>query len=231
MSRSADAMVIFAHPDDAEFGAAGTVARWTREGREVVYAACTSGEKGTEDRAMSSEQLAKIREREQWDAARILGVREVHFLRYPDQELEDTAETRKEIVRLLRMRRPRVVITSDPTTPYRDHRDHRVVGRVTMDAVYPYARDHLSYPDLLEEGFEPHKVEEVWFWGAKQANHRVDITETFEIKVAALRAHASQLANFEEAALEAWLRKSSKEKAQGEAFALAEAFHREVIGL
>jgi LmbE family N-acetylglucosaminyl deacetylase len=231
MSRAADAVVIFAHPDDAEFGAAGTVARWTGEGKEVVYVACTSGEKGTADRAMSPEQLAKIREREQQAAARTVGVREVHFLRQPDQGLEDTPDSRKEIVRLLRMHRPRIVLTSDPTTPYCDHRDHRIVGRVTMDAVYPYARDHLSYPDLLDEGLEPHKVQEVWFWGSKQVNHRVDITETFELKLAALRAHASQLENFEEDALEAWLRKSSEEKARGEAFALAEAFHREVIGL
>jgi LmbE family N-acetylglucosaminyl deacetylase len=231
MNRTADAVVIFAHPDDAEFGAAGTVARWTREGREVVYVACTSGEKGTGDRAMSPERLAKIREREQREAARILGVREVHFLGHPDQGLEDTPDSRKEIVRLLRLHRPRIVLTSDPTTPYRDHRDHRIVGRVTMDAVYPYVRDHLSYPDLLDQGFEPHKVQEVWFWGSKQANHRVDITGTFELKIAALRAHASQLENFEEGALEAWVRKSCEEKARGESFALAEAFHREVIGL
>ena len=229
MNRVADAVVIFAHPDDAEFAAAGTVARWTREGREVVYVACTSGEKGTEDREMSPEQLAKIREREQQAAARTLGVREVHFLRYPDQGLEDTPESRKEIVRLLRIHRPRIVLTSDPTTPYWDHRDHRMVGRVTMDAVYPYARDHLSYPDLLDEGLEPHKVREVWFWGSKQTNHRVDITETFELKLAALRAHASQLKNFEDAAVEAWLRKSGEEKAAEEAFELAEAFHREII--
>ena len=231
MNRTADAVVIFAHPDDAEFGAAGTVARWTRDGREVVYVACTSGEKGTEDRTMSPERLAKIREDEQREAARILGVREVHFLRHPDQGLEDTADSREEIVRLLRMHRPRIVLTSDPTTPYRDHRDHRIVGRLTMDAVYPFARDHLAYPDLLDQGFEPHKVQEVWFWGAKQANHCVDITETFELKIAALRAHASQLGNFPDGALEAWVRKSSEEKARGESFALAEAFHREVIGL
>jgi LmbE family N-acetylglucosaminyl deacetylase len=180
---------------------------------------------------MSPERLAGIREREQRSAARVLGVGEVHFLRHPDQGLEDTPEFRKEIVRVLRMHRPRIVLTSDPNAPYRDHRDHRVVGRATMDAVYPFARDHLSYPDLLDEGLEPHKVQEVWFWGAQQPNHRVDITETFELKVSALRAHASQLANFEEGALEAWLRKSSEEQARGEAFALGEAFHREVIGL
>jgi LmbE family N-acetylglucosaminyl deacetylase len=224
-------MVIFAHPDDAEFGAAGTVALWTREGKDVVYVACTSGEKGTEDREMSPERLAEIREGEQQDAARILGVREVCFLRYPDQGVEDTAESRKEIVRQLRIYRPRIVLTSDPNRPYRDHRDHRIVGRVVMDAVYPFARDHLAYPDLLDEGLEPHKVQEVWFWGSNQPDHRVDITETFDLKVAALRAHATQLKNFKDDALETWLRKSGEERAREENFALAEAFHREMIAL
>ncbi len=229
MNETADVLVIFAHPDDAEFSAAGTVAKLTREGQAVVYAACTSGDKGTEDREMEPERLATIREGEQRAAAETLGVREVRFLRYPDQGLEDTPEFRKQIVRLLRTHRPNIVLTSDPNTPYRDHRDHRIVGRVTMDAVYPYARDHLSYPDLLDEGLEPHKVREVWFWGTSRPDHRIDITATFDLKLAALQCHESQFRSLKEDDLKSWLLGSAGERTQGEAFSLAEAFHREII--
>ena len=229
MKRDADVLVIFAHPDDAEFGAAGAVAGWTREGKAVVYVACTRGEKGTSDRTVSPACLAEVREREQRAAARVLGVGEVHFLGEPDQGLEDTPAFRKRIVRLIRVHRPGIVVTSDPNVPYRGHRDHRVVGRVTLDAVYPFARDHLSYPDLLEEGLEPHKVREVWCWGSCQENHTVDITSTFALKMAAVRCHESQVRSFTEQDLEAWLRATAEDRARGRPYALAEAFHREIM--
>jgi LmbE family N-acetylglucosaminyl deacetylase len=219
-------MVIAAHPDDAEFGVAGTVARWTREGRQVVYVICTSGEKGTSDRSMKPELLAQIREKEQLAAAQILGVREVKYLRYPDQGLEDTPQLRKHIVSMIRMFQPSVVVTSDPYRRYLWHRDHRIIGQVTLDAVFPFARDYLAYPDLLEEGLEPHKVEEILFWAAEDVNYRSDITSTFDLKLAALQCHATQVKELGIPDLKAWLRGFCRDLAAGENFELAEAFHR-----
>jgi LmbE family N-acetylglucosaminyl deacetylase len=222
-------MVVTPHPDDAEYGVAGTVARWTAEGKEIVYVVCTSGDKGTSDVNMKPEKLAKTREREQRAAAKLLGVREVIFLRHPDQTLEDTPEFRKELVRLIRMYRPETVVTADPHRRYIWHRDHRITGRVTLDAVFPYARDHLSYPDLLEEGLQPHKVREVLLWASEDPNYCSDVTDTFDIKLAALRCHKSQIGQVPQPALEQWLRERQKTMAEGEDFELAEAFRREQI--
>ena len=226
MKVKADVMVVTPHPDDSEFGVAGTVARWTAEGKQVVYVVCTNGDKGTTDRSLSAGALAEIRGREQRAAAKILGVREVVFLGYPDQSLEDTAEFRKEIVRLIRTFRPRIVVTSDPYRRYIWHRDHRVTGQVVLDAVFPFARDHLAYSDLLAEGLEPHKVEELLFWGAEDINYRSDITGTFDLKVSAIRCHESQVREFANPHVEVWLRERCMKMAEGENFKLAEAFHR-----
>ena len=226
MTEPAQVMVVAAHPDDAEFGAAGTVARWVGEGKSVVYVVCSSGEKGTNDVNMEPEKLAKIREQEQLAAAQLLGVREVVFLRYPDQGLEDTPGFRKDIVRQIRKYRPQIVVTADPYQRYIWHRDHRITSQVTLDAIFPYARDHLAYHDLLEEGLDPHKVKEALFWGADNPNHRSDITKTFDIKLAALRCHKSQIGYDLAPDLEKWLRQRAKEMAKGENFELAEAFHR-----
>jgi LmbE family N-acetylglucosaminyl deacetylase len=227
VTESVDVLVIIAHPDDAEFGMAGTVARWIREGKQVVYVVCTRGDKGTSDRTIKPEDLAEIRKGEQRAAARVLGVREVVFLGYPDQELEDTPEFRKELVRCIRKYRPRVVATSDPYRRYIWHRDHRIAGQVTIDAVFPFARDHLSYPDLLEEGLEPHKVEEVLFWASEDINYRSDITETFDLKIEALLCHESQLKGFSNPADVAdRLRSRCEKMAKGEEFDLAEGFHK-----
>ena len=226
MKAKADVMVVTPHPDDSEFGVAGTVARWTAEGKQVVYVVCTNGDKGTTDRSLSAGALAEIRGREQLAAARVLGVREVVFLGYPDQSLEDTAEFRKEIVRLIRTFRPRIVVTSDPYRRYIWHRDHRVTGQVVLDAVFPFARDHLAYPDLLAEGLEPHKVEELLFWGAEDINYRSDITGTFDLKVSAIRCHESQVREFANPHVEVWVRERCMKMAEGENFELAEAFHR-----
>ena len=219
-------MVVTPHPDDAEFGVAGTVARWTREGKDVIYVVCTNGDKGTTDPNMKPEELAKIREKEQLAAAKLLGVREVIFLRYPDQTLEDTPEFRKEIVRLIRMYKPETVVTADLYRRYLWHRDHRITSQVTLDAIFPYARDMLSYPDLLEQGLQPHKVKEVLLWGAEEPNYRSNITDTFDIKIAALRCHKSQVVNNPSSEMEGWLRERAKNMAKGEDYELAEAFHR-----
>jgi len=226
VTQQADVLVLSAHPDDAEFGAAGTVARWTDEGKKIVYVICTNGDKGTSDRTLAPDQLLKIRKKEQQAAAEVLGVQEVVFLDFPDQGLEDTPALRKQIVRLIRTYQPGVLVTSDPYRRYLWHRDHRIIGQVAMDAVFPYARDHLAYPDMLAQGLEPHKVAEILFWGAEDINYRSDITDTFDRKIDALRCHASQMREFKTTDPVDWLRDRCREMAQGEAFELAEGFHR-----
>ena len=229
MSTKVHVMVVTLHPDDAEYGVAGTVARWTREGKQVIYVVCTNGDKGTGDMEMKPEQLAKIREQEQRAAAELLGVREVIFLRNPDQGLEDTPEFRKQIVRMIRLYRPQIVVTADPYRRYVWHRDHRITGQVTLDAVFPYARDHLAYPDLLEEGLQPHKVHEMLFWASDEINYRSDITDTYDLKIAALRCHKSQMEQLDSRQVENWLEQRCRAMAEGEDFELAEGFHREEI--
>ena len=226
MTQTCDVMILAAHPDDAEFGASGTVARWTNEGREVVYVICTNGDKGSGDRTLTSEQISAMRKKEQRAAADTLGVREVVFLGYPDQGLEDTPALRKQIVRLIRTYRPQTLVTSDPYRRYLWHRDHRIVGQVAMDAVFPYARDHLAYPDLLEAGLEPHKVGEILFWAAEDINFRSDISATLDRKITALRCHESQMKAFTASDPFGWLKNRCREMAQGESYELAEGFHR-----
>ncbi len=225
-SNTAQVMVVTPHPDDAEFGVAGTVARWTSNGREVVYVVCTNGNKGTNDVTMKPEELSEIRQEEQRAAAKLLGVREVIFLNHPDQGLEDTPEFRKEIVRLIRIYRPETVVTADPYRRYVWHRDHRITGQVTLDAVFPFARDHFSYPELIQEGIAPHKVKEMLFWAAEDVNYRSDITKTFDIKLAALRCHKSQVGKIPPGELEEKLKERARMSAEGEDFQLAEGFHR-----
>jgi LmbE family N-acetylglucosaminyl deacetylase len=219
-------MVLSPHPDDAEFGVAGTVARWTNEGKSVVYVICTNGDKGTSDRTLAPAQLSAIRKEEQREAAATLGVREVVFLGYPDQGLEETAELRKQVVRLIRIYRPHTLVTSDPYRRYLWHRDHRIIGQVAMDAVFPYARDHLAYPDLLEAGLEPHKVAEILFWAAEDINYRSDITTTYDRKITALRCHKSQMKAVTSSDPFGWLKDRCREMALGESYELAEGFHR-----
>lgn len=229
MAAPADILVITPHPDDAEFGAAGSVASWTRSGRQVIYVVCTNGDKGTSNPALEPAELVTLRKKEQLAAAAILGVREVLFMDYPDQSLEDTPQFRKDIVRLIRKYRPATVVTSDPYRRYIWHRDHRITGQVVLDAVYPFARNRPAYPDLLAEGLEPYKVSTLLFWAAEDSNYRSDITDTFDLKLAALRCHASQLREIPLPDLEKRIRERCRTMAEGESFELAEAFHREII--
>ena len=186
-------MVIAAHTDDPEFGCGGTIAKCVKEGQEVICVVCTNGDKGTSDESLTSEKLAAIREQEQRAASKVLGVTEVVFLGYPDGGLEDTAEFRGKLVRLLRKYRLDVVITHDPKLRYMGHHDHRITGTVAMDAIFPYSRDHLFYPEHKAEGLLPHKVKEVYFTGAEDPDVFIDISETFEIKVKAISCHVSQV--------------------------------------
>lgn len=186
-------MVIAAHPDDSEFGSGGTIAKWVREGQKVICVVCTNGDKGTPDDNMTSERLAKIREQEQKEAAKVLGVSRVIFLGYGDGELEDTPEFRGKLVRLIREYRPDAVITHDPKLRYIGHRDHRIAGMVAMDAIFPYSRDHLFYPEHRAEGLQPHKVKEVYFTGSEDPDTFIDISDTWEIKAKAICCHVSQV--------------------------------------
>jgi LmbE family N-acetylglucosaminyl deacetylase len=221
-------MVVAAHPDDPEFGAGGTVAKWIKEGWQAIYVICTNGDKGTPDPNMTSEKLATIREQEQRNAAMVLGVSEVVFLRYPDGELMDGPEFRGKLVRLIRKYRPDIVITHDPNRRYMGHHDHRTTGIVCMDAVFPYSRDHLFYPEHKAEGLMPHKVGEVYLTGSEEPNKFVDISETFTLKMKAISCHVSQVGNHTDD-WETWV-KGRREQAlamgKERGIPLAEAFHR-----
>ena len=190
------AMVVTPHPDDAEIGCGGTVSKWVSERTRVVYVLCTNGDKGTSDRDMTSERLAALREEEQAQAAAALGVKEVVYLRHPDGGLEDSTEFREQLVRGIRAHRPDTVFCPDPfRQSFYLHRDHRICGQVTLDAVFPFARDHLHFPDHLQvDGLEPHKVGEILMWGTEAPDTFVDITETIDLKIAALLKHATQVA-------------------------------------
>jgi len=223
-------MVVVAHPDDAEFGCGGSVAKWVKEGKEVTYVILTNGDKGSGDRSMTSERLAKIREEEQLNAARTLGVERVRFLGYPDGELEDTREVRRAVTAEIRRWRPERLVIQNPFRTlnlYASHRDHRIAGGVALDCVYPLARDHLSFPELLAQGLEPHKVREVYLMWWENPEVVVDITDTMDLKLKALACHASQMDDF--AAVEARVRERAAEAGKPKGFAYAETFNRIVI--
>jgi len=187
-------MAIYAHPDDIEFTVAGTVAKWARAGCEVTFVLFTSGNVGTHDPKMTRDRLARVREREEREAARIQGVRNVVFLRKDDCELAATLALRKSLVRLIRRHRPEVVLCNDPQAlffgdEYVNHPDHRAAGQMALDAVFPCAEMRLLWPD----GGRPHKVHAVYVSSTHSPNTWVDIAETIGTKIAALRAHRSQL--------------------------------------
>lgn len=226
MKKGVDYMIITAHPDDAEFGCAGSVIHWVSKNKRVVYLLCTSGDKGSSDPDANPKELASLRETEQQDAAGLLGVEEVVFLRYPDQGLEDTPELRKDIVRQMRIYRPEIVVTMDPYRKYIWHRDHRICGQVVLDSVYPFVRDPLAYPDLMAEQILPHKVKEIWFFGSEEPNTVIDISDTFEQKMDALFCHVSQIDSMGRQKVSDWVKKRCRDMAKGTEFSFAEAFHR-----
>ena len=189
------ALVVTPHPDDAESGCGGTVAGWIKEGTVVVYVLCTNGDKGSGDLEMTSQRLAAMREVEQGEAARVMGVAKVVYLRHPDGGLEDTSEFRGELVKAIRTYRPSTILCPDPLRrgSYL-HRDHRVCGQVTLDAAFPYARDHLHYPEhFRQDGLEPHKVGDALLWGTEEPDTFVDISDTIELKIRSLKEHVSQV--------------------------------------
>lgn len=188
-------LVVVAHPDDLESHCAGTVALLIRTGSQATLAVVTSGDKGSSEIAASPAEVAAQREVEQFAAAALLGIEEVVFLRWPDGELDDPPSLRREITRQVRARRPDLVITHDgehPWPAYTAHRDHRAVGRATLEALYPDARDHLYYPEQRAEGLAPHKTSEAWLIMSTVPDLIVDISPTMPAKIAARLAHASQ---------------------------------------
>ena len=225
------AMVIFAHPDDAEIGSGGVIARWVAAGCEVSYVLCTDGQAGTADRSLAPEALVARRAAEQRAAADFMGVRHVEMLGYPDGELEDTRAFLGDVVRAVRRHRPHTVFVHDP---YRirgfQHRDHRKAGIVATDAVYPYARDHLHFPEhITREGLEPHKVRELWYWGADEPDVIVDVTESIDRQVAAIIRHQSQVPGFNipaGATMGERITKNAAELASGYGFEFGAVFRR-----
>ncbi len=215
-------MLVVAHPDDSEFSSAGTVARLKDAGKRVVVIQVTSGDRGSSDPAADPAEVARTRESELLEAANRLGMDEVVFLRCPDGSLVPDLELREKIVRMIRTYRPDVIITHDPFRPYALHPDHRAVGMATTDAVYPTARDPLYFPEHLQEGLEPHKTAEIWFFGPEHPDKVIDITQTFDRKINALLAHVSQIGSGDE--LESRMRDRAKELAEGQPFELGEAF-------
>lgn len=226
------AMVVFAHPDDAEFGSAGTAARMVQEGKEVVYVVVTDGSKGSTDPDMTPDKLRAMREREQKDAADILGVSNVCFLRFEDGMLEPTLDVRKAIAAAIRRYRPDVVISQNPTrdlsmTVFAQHPDHLAAGEATLGAVYPAARDRMTFPDLLEQGLEPHAAREVWIVGSPAPNHYVDISSTIDKKIRALEAHKSQVSG---RTVGEFIPERARRLGEAQGMEYAEAYSRIVIG-
>ncbi len=215
-------MWVVAHPDDAEFSSAGTISKLAAEGKKTVIIQVTSGNRGTSDRTFTPETLAATRESEETEAVRRMGAGELVFLHQPDGALVADLDLREKIVRMIRTYRPDVIITHDPFRPYALHPDHRAVGMATHDAVYPTARDHLYYPQHLEAGLEPHKTAEIWYFGADDPDKFIDITDTFDTKIDALKAHKSQVGEAVE--LAGRLRERAAEVAENQPFELAESF-------
>jgi LmbE family N-acetylglucosaminyl deacetylase len=217
-------LMIAAHPDDPEYGCAGTVARWAADGREITYLLLTSGDKGSKDPKIRPGALVTLREKEQTAAARKLGVKELVFLRRPDGMLENSLDLRRDIVAVIRRIRPWRVLTIDPWRHYQTHPDHRAAGMAAMDAVYAAKQVNL-FAEQLSEGVEPWRVKEVYLFWTDNADFWVDISGVIGRRVSSLLAHKSQVKG-DRKGHEAWIRKGAAEVAKkaGVAFTYAEGF-------
>jgi len=209
-------LTITAHPDDVDFGAAGTIAAWTDTGIEVIYCVVTDGDAGGYDESVSRAEMVTLRRAEQTAAAKQVGVHDLRFLGYPDGRVEPSLRLRKDLARVIRQVQPDRVVCPSPERNYArvgaSHPDHRAVGSAALDAVYPDARNPFAFPELLsEEGLRPWTVREVWISASPSPNHYVDVTDTFPRKIAALRAHESQTGHMEnlEEFLRGWLTRAA----------------------
>lgn len=225
-------LVVFAHPDDAEFGSAGTSAKLARDGKDVYYAVVTDGSKGSSDPDMTPERLIAERQEEQRKAAQVVGVKEVAFLGFEDGMLQPSLELRKAISATIRKYRPDVVITQSPERNFAlgigvQHPDHLATGEATLSAVYPCARDRMTFPDLAAQGLEPHAVREVWLQGTGDSDLFVDITDTIETKVEALKQHHGQVGQRQ---VEEFVPRRAQQTGEGQGMKYAEGFRRIVIG-
>ena len=214
-------MSIHAHPDDQEFTVAGTLAKWSRTGCEVISVVITSGDAGSNDPlhdAAYKPVLARLREGEQNAANEILGIKRTLYLHYPDGELEPTLALRKELTKLIRTNKPDVVVTGDPQAVfygngYINHPDHRAAAQAATYAVFPSSGSRLLFAELLKEGFEPHNVKRLYLHGPEKPDTWVDISETIDLKLAALKKHASQLGDWDpEKMIREWAAEEGKEK-------------------
>lgn len=231
------AMVVVAHPDDAEFMCGGTMAAWAREGWDVYLVVCTDASGGGPDEATdvgpeARRKITETRHKEQLEAAKILGLRDVIFLDLPDGVLQPTIELRRELVRQMRRIRPTRLICQTPERSWKpqlsiaaSHPDHLAAAQATLAAAYPASQNPWDFPELLEEGLKPHKIREFYIGGTPEPNYAIDVSETIEQKIAALRAHDSQLgANFER--VEEMVRKRLSTIGQAYGMSYAEVFHR-----
>lgn len=211
-------LVVTAHPDDPEFGAAGTVARWTEAGAHVTYCLVTDGDSGGFDPSVPRQDIAGIRRGEQTNAAAHLGVEDLHFLGYPDGRLEVSLDLRRDLARVIREVRPRRVVTQTPVrtldSVYRNHPDHLAAAEATCCAVYPDARNPFTFTELADEGLEAWTVEELWFMGDAHGSEDtfVDITDTFDRKIKALLCHESQMTDPDN--IDGWIREWTRNNAE-----------------
>ncbi len=197
-------LLILAHPDDPEFFCGGTLAKWASEGHHITYVLLTCGDKGFHDTTpadMTSEKLIALRKVEQQNAATVIGAKAVHIMDNKDGYLVPDMDTRRTVVREIRKYKPDIVVTCDPQTLFAvygiNHPDHRAAGQVVLDAVFPAAGNKTFFPELLEEGFEPHMPKEVWCSLTNTPNTTVDVTETWDIKLNAILEHKSQMQDIE----------------------------------
>lgn len=220
-------LVISPHPDDLDFGCAGTVAKLTREGNRVEYLIVSDGSKGSNAADFDGKKLAAVRKREQENAARAVGVTRVAFLGEVDGEVENTKRLRKKLVEHIRKSKADVVLTFDPSSlqfesVYRSHRDHRQAAEAVFDAIYPAVGSPAFFPELLKQGLKPHQIEEIWFFASPRPNKVVDITHTIDRKLKALFSHTSQFKDEKE--LERLIRKRAAAEGRKKSMKYAEAF-------
>jgi len=224
--RFASALVIFAHPDDAEYMCGGTVALWASEGTAVHYCVVTDGSAGSNEPGIGREEMAVVREREQRAAAEVLGVASLTFLGYRDGELEVTLDTRRDVTRVVRRIRPDVILAPDPSrlwsaSGYINHWDHKQAGTLALCAVMPDAPSRPQFSELLDEGLEPFEIPNLWL-AAEQPDTYVDITKTIDVKLAALAEHRSQHAE----ASAPWVRERARELGEQGGVEYAAAFKK-----
>jgi LmbE family N-acetylglucosaminyl deacetylase len=217
-------MVIAAHPDDPEFGCAGTIVKWAQAGKQITYVLLTSGDKGSHDPDLRPGRLAARREEEQRAAARELGVADVVFLRHPDGLLENTLELRRELASLIRHAHPQIVITIDPWRHYQLHPDHRAAGQGALDAIYA-AREWNIFPEQLVDNEDPWRVSEAYLFWTDNPDYWEDITCCMDARLSALAHHASQV-GVDNTQLAERIRQRAREAGEKPGYASAEAFKR-----